>query len=83
MIFCHYFGNMTVSSIALLCSLLCEVLECSGEDVEEIEYLSDSTWRAVRHDKDDKNKESAPHPLKHSKIIEIHHDGLRKTFRLL
>lgn len=46
-------------------SLLCEVLESCGEDVEEIEFLSDSTWRAVRHEKDDKNKESVLHPPKH------------------
>ncbi|KAF4117891.1 hypothetical protein G5714_002444 [Onychostoma macrolepis] len=48
-------------------SLLCEVLEKCGEDVEEIEYLSDSSWRAVRHDKSDKNKESVQHQrIKHN-----------------
>lgn len=48
----------------LMSSLLCEVLESSGEDVEEIEYLSDSSWRPVRQDRS--NKESAP--PKRSKI---------------
>ncbi|KAI2668009.1 E3 SUMO-protein ligase PIAS4-A [Labeo rohita] len=47
-------------------SLLCEVLESCGEDVEEIEYLSDSNWKAVRHDKSDKNKETIQHQqIKH------------------
>lgn len=45
-------------------SLLCEVLERSGEDVNEIEYLSDSSWRPVTHDRFHKNKETAQHPLK-------------------
>ncbi|XP_073769559.1 E3 SUMO-protein ligase PIAS4b isoform X2 [Danio rerio] len=47
-------------------SLLRDVLESSGEDVEEIEYLSDSTWKAVKHDKSDQNKGSARHPVKHN-----------------
>ncbi|XP_058614151.1 E3 SUMO-protein ligase PIAS4-A-like [Onychostoma macrolepis] len=49
-------------------SLLCEGLESCDEDVEEIEYLSDSSWRAVRHDKSDKNLFN----IKHSKISCIH-----------
>ncbi|XP_016389568.1 E3 SUMO-protein ligase PIAS4b [Sinocyclocheilus rhinocerous] len=50
----------------LIDSLLCGVLESCGEDVEEIEYLSDSSWRAVRHDKSDKNKETVQHQqIKH------------------
>ncbi|KAL1281122.1 hypothetical protein QQF64_015722 [Cirrhinus molitorella] len=47
-------------------SLLCEVLESCGEDVEEIEYLSDSNWKAVRHDKSEKNKDTVQHQqMKH------------------
>ncbi|XP_043078545.1 E3 SUMO-protein ligase PIAS4b [Puntigrus tetrazona] len=41
--------------------LLCEVLEGCGEDVEEIEYLPDSSWRAQRHDESRKNIESVQH----------------------
>uniref|UniRef100_A0A672RHB8 E3 SUMO-protein ligase PIAS4-like n=1 Tax=Sinocyclocheilus grahami TaxID=75366 RepID=A0A672RHB8_SINGR len=44
----------------LIDSLLCGVLESCGEDVEEIEYLSDSSWRAMRHDK---NKETVKHQV--------------------
>ncbi|NP_956637.2 E3 SUMO-protein ligase PIAS4b isoform 1 [Danio rerio] len=47
-------------------SLLRDVLESSGEDVEEIKYLSDSTWKAVKHDKSNQNKGSALHPVKHN-----------------
>ncbi|XP_039517104.1 E3 SUMO-protein ligase PIAS4b [Pimephales promelas] len=43
-------------------SLLCEVLESCGEDMEEVELLSDSTWRAVRRHK---SNQSDPLPLKH------------------
>uniref|UniRef100_A0A8C1K991 Protein inhibitor of activated STAT, 4b n=1 Tax=Cyprinus carpio TaxID=7962 RepID=A0A8C1K991_CYPCA len=50
----------------LIDSLLCDVLESCGEDEEEIEYLSDSSWRATRHDKSDKNKERVQHQqIKH------------------
>uniref|UniRef100_A0A8C1X8S1 Protein inhibitor of activated STAT, 4b n=1 Tax=Cyprinus carpio TaxID=7962 RepID=A0A8C1X8S1_CYPCA len=50
----------------LIDSLLCDVLESCGEDEEEIEYLSDSSWRAARHDKSDKNKERVQHQqIKH------------------
>ncbi|XDV28335.1 hypothetical protein PO909_031669 [Leuciscus waleckii] len=47
-------------------SLLCGVLESCGEDVEEIEFLSDGSWRAVRLDQ---HNESDPLPLKHSEIM--------------
>lgn len=57
---CHKYAPFDALCID---SLLCEVLESSGEDVEEIEYLSDSSWRPVRQDRS--NKESALHPPKH------------------
>lgn len=50
----------------LISSLLCEVLNSCGNDVEEIEYLSDSSWKPVRQDRS--TKESALHPPKHRKI---------------
>ncbi|KTG33577.1 hypothetical protein cypCar_00020110 [Cyprinus carpio] len=56
----------------LIDSLLCDVLESCGEDEEEIEYLSDSSWRATRHDKSDKNKERVQHQqIKHRKISHL------------
>ncbi|XP_067309461.1 E3 SUMO-protein ligase PIAS4b isoform X2 [Pseudorasbora parva] len=55
---CHRFAPCDELRID---SLLCEVLERCGEDVEEIEFLSDSSWRAVRHERDDRNKESLLH----------------------
>ncbi|XP_051729811.1 E3 SUMO-protein ligase PIAS4b isoform X1 [Ctenopharyngodon idella] len=80
---CHRYAPFDALRID---SLLCEVLESSGEDVEEIEYLSDSTWRAVRRDKDDKNKESVPHPLKHISVyreVLIERKGLIFGFPVL
>ncbi|XP_051554628.1 E3 SUMO-protein ligase PIAS4b [Myxocyprinus asiaticus] len=48
-------------------SLLCEVLESAGEDEEEIQFLSDSSWRAVRQDKSDKNSKSVLYPVHHKR----------------
>ncbi|XP_059418948.1 E3 SUMO-protein ligase PIAS4b [Carassius carassius] len=52
----------------LIDSLLCDVLESCGEDEEEIEFLSDSSWRAVRHDKSHKNKERVQHQQINRKV---------------
>ncbi|KAA0719595.1 E3 SUMO-protein ligase PIAS4 [Triplophysa tibetana] len=57
---CHKYAPFDALCID---SLMCEALESSGEDVEEIEYLSDSSWKPVRRDRS--NKESALHPPKH------------------
>ncbi len=56
-------------SLCLLRSLLCDVLEECAEDVEDIEYLSDSSWRAVTH----RNREPVQHQrVKHSKTSCVH-----------
>ncbi|KAI7809983.1 protein inhibitor of activated STAT [Triplophysa rosa] len=57
---CHKYAPFDALCID---SLLCEALESSGEDVEEIEYMSDSSWKPVRQDRSD--KESALHPPEH------------------
>ncbi|XP_056598872.1 E3 SUMO-protein ligase PIAS4b isoform X2 [Triplophysa dalaica] len=57
---CHKYAPFDALCID---SLMCEALESSGEDVEEIEFLSDSSWKPVRRDRS--NKESAQHPPKH------------------
>lgn len=36
----------------LLCSLLSGILQCADEAVEEIEYLSNGSWRAVGKEKE-------------------------------
>lgn len=58
--------GVTLLMFVVISSLMCEALESSGEDVEEIEFMSDSSWKPVKRDRS--NKESALHPPNHSKI---------------